>query len=255
MWSSHEIPWLKINDFLLNAEKPAEPKSFSEQIIRKIYSLIPYDQARVYFVNGNDKVYDQILLEVDQQWDVAYLQYFSKLDNGRYSLAQRMEDSNPILGVDGGVINWNKKKTDEFLEHYIKPQGLSSSVGFRLKDSDNTTKSIFCLDRIGNCNFSQNEIEIVRKVYPHLENLFKHVTILGSIFSQTKTSELEKVLTGREYEIVDLLSKGMSPIKIAKKCGISLQTVYKHIANIYAKLQISSRQELMIKVYETGGAR
>jgi DNA-binding CsgD family transcriptional regulator len=43
-------------------------------------------------------------------------------------------------------------------------------------------------------------------------------------------------------------------MKIAERFGISLQTVYKHIANIHSKLNISSRQELLLKVYESRGA-
>jgi DNA-binding CsgD family transcriptional regulator len=254
MWSAAEIPWLKINDFLLHSEKSYEPKSFSEQIIKKLYSLIPYDQARVFLVNGNDKVYDSILLEVDQQWDDAYRQYFSSIENGRYSLSHQMEGGSPILGGNGGVVDWSKNKADEFLQNYIKPQGIRYSVGFRLKDADNMTKSIFCLDRMGYRGFSEHEINIISIVFPHLENLFRNVTILGSIISHPKNSQLEKILTGREYEIVELLSRGMPPIRIAEKFGISLQTVYKHIANIYTKLNISSRQELLLKVYESSGA-
>ena len=251
MWSAIDLPWSKINDFLLYAEEPSEPKSFSEQIINKLYTLIPYDQARVYLISGNEKVYDDILVNVEKDWDDAYLQYFSIIENGRFSLSRHMENGSPILGVDGDVVDWSRKKADEFLENYIKPQGLRYSVGFRLKDADNMIKSIFCLDRIGYCGFSQQEIEIVRIVFPHLENLFRNVTILGSTYSHPKNSQLEKILTGREYEIVELLSRGMAPNKIAEKFGISLQTVYKHIANMHTKLNISSRQELLLKVYES----
>jgi DNA-binding CsgD family transcriptional regulator len=254
MWSTTEIPWVKINHFLLHSEKPYEPKSFSEQIIKKLYSLIPYDQARVFLVNGNDKVYDSILVEVEQQWDDAYRQYFSSIENGRYSLSNQMVGGSPILGIDGGVVDWSKNKVDEFLENYIKPQGIRYSVGFRLKDTDNTTKSIFCLDRMGYCGFSEHEIEIISIVFPHLENLFRKVTVLGSILSHPKNPQLEKILTDREYEVVEYLSRGMLPVKVAEKFGISLQTVYKHIANIHTKLNVSNRQELLLKVYESKGA-
>ena len=77
MWSTIDLPWSKINDFLLHVEEPSEPKSFSEQIINRLYNLIPYDQARVYLINGNEKVYDDILVNVEKEWDDAYLQYFS----------------------------------------------------------------------------------------------------------------------------------------------------------------------------------
>ena len=48
--------------FLLDSERIREPREFCVQVIKKIYSLIPYDQARIYFVNDNGKVNDAVLI-------------------------------------------------------------------------------------------------------------------------------------------------------------------------------------------------
>lgn len=50
-------------------------------------------------------------------------------------------------------------------------------------------------------------------------------------------------LTGREMEILQNLSKGLSYNEIAEILFISPKTVRNHIHNIYTKLQISSRYE------------
>ncbi len=63
-----------------------------------------------------------------------------------------------------------------------------------------------------------------------------------------KNSELEKLST-REQEILDLLSKGFRYKEIASKLFINIETVRKHIHNIYDKLQVSSRTDALNKVY------
>ncbi len=51
----------------------------------------------------------------------------------------------------------------------------------------------------------------------------------------------EKVLSKRETEILELVSKGLTYSQIAEKCFISPGTVRKHIDNIYEKLHVHSK--------------
>ena len=63
-----------------------------------------------------------------------------------------------------------------------------------------------------------------------------------------KNDELEKLST-REQEILEQLSKGFRYKEIATKLFINIETVRKHIHNIYDKLQVSSRTDALNKVY------
>ena len=57
--------------------------------------------------------------------------------------------------------------------------------------------------------------------------------------------EQEDKLTKREFEILEHLSKGLKSQELADKLFISPATVKKHIENIYNKLQLHSRVELV----------
>jgi Response regulator containing a CheY-like receiver domain and an HTH DNA-binding domain len=52
-------------------------------------------------------------------------------------------------------------------------------------------------------------------------------------------------LTSREWEVVDLLRKGMSTRAIAELLGISAVTVRRHISAVHGKLGVGSRAELL----------
>ena len=56
-------------------------------------------------------------------------------------------------------------------------------------------------------------------------------------------------LTDRELELLQLLSTGLRNKEIADSLFISLDTVKKHVNNIYRKLQVQSRAEAVNKVF------
>jgi DNA-binding NarL/FixJ family response regulator len=66
--------------------------------------------------------------------------------------------------------------------------------------------------------------------------------------AESRDTRLEDYnLTRREKEILTLLIDGLSYKAIAAQCFISMDTVFSHIKNIYAKLNIHSRSELAAK--------
>lgn len=68
-------------------------------------------------------------------------------------------------------------------------------------------------------------------------------------FQKTKTEidDLNK-LTKSEVEILELLSKGFLYKEIADKKFVSIDTVKKHISNMYRKLQVSNKTEAINKL-------
>lgn len=57
-------------------------------------------------------------------------------------------------------------------------------------------------------------------------------------------------LTPREKEILLLITQGMTNELIADKLFISVQTVRNHIKNIYDKLQVHSRAQVVVKAFK-----
>ena len=64
-------------------------------------------------------------------------------------------------------------------------------------------------------------------------------------------SWLEGVLTPREIEVFIQVEKGQKNRDIASRLCISINTVKRHLDNIYCKLDVNSRTELVAKVYRS----
>jgi non-specific serine/threonine protein kinase len=58
------------------------------------------------------------------------------------------------------------------------------------------------------------------------------------------------VLTSREEEVAELASTGLAHREIAERMSVSKRTVDAHLEHIYAKLGVSSWQELAVWLAE-----
>ena len=69
-------------------------------------------------------------------------------------------------------------------------------------------------------------------------------------FRNSKTGQEDFKLTPRETEILDLLVRGNSYKMIADKSFISIDTVKKHLQNIYHKLHVNCGTEAVVKALQ-----
>lgn len=247
------IPWTKIHDFLTYCGNIRIPKQFCIIVVDEINKLIPYDQARIYFLNENGKVYDEYLFGVDKKWTRLYHEYYSHIENGRYSIfANVYKDGRYCIpSVKNCIHNYTVSKDDEFIVDYIRPQGLRYSFGFGLHDIDNNLKCAITLDRTSPVNFNETEVNVMYYIRIHIDNLYRNFFVNTKDYitkNNLETIQKEALLTPREIEITELITNGNSTDDISKKLFISTATVYKHLANIYSKMNVNSRQELLLKL-------
>jgi two-component system, NarL family, response regulator LiaR len=72
------------------------------------------------------------------------------------------------------------------------------------------------------------------------------VTVAGD--TQVNENELKKLnLTGREYEVLQLLTKGLSNSEIADKLFLSISTIKTHVSNLFVKMDVKSRTQAIEK--------
>lgn len=81
----------------------------------------------------------------------------------------------------------------------------------------------------------------------------KEVYISQSDELTINETELKKLnLSNREYEVLQLLTKGYSNAEIAKKLFLSLSTVKTHVSNLFVKMDVKSRTQAIEKARRSG---
>jgi len=149
----------------------------------------------------------------------------------------------------------------EYYRSYYNQTGLSDEICYAFY-LDKGVAIVISLMRSGKSSrFSAREFRLLNQVVPvivsmaqrHWHNVpdrFNIDTENGgqsdeySLIESTVSTMFAKRLTPRETQVVAQVLEGHSSDSIAKDLGISVGTVRIHRRNIYAKLQISSQQEL-----------
>jgi DNA-binding CsgD family transcriptional regulator len=244
---SDDARWKSIYDFISVCGKARNPKTFAVEILENIGGLCSFDQALVYFFDGNRKVCGQHLVGIDEHWSSMYLGHYANVDNRQYSCFADVREGS--LSITQRCIDWDKEPSTEFVPNFIRPRGLTCSFGFALFDLNGVYRAVISLDRVREKRFSANELVNLQLIIPQLNNLHKNYFYQSFSRDAIKRATWDTAnLTAREAEIADLLCQGVSAANISRTLYIALSTTYKHIAHIYEKLNVSSQQEMLVRL-------
>lgn len=78
--------------------------------------------------------------------------------------------------------------------------------------------------------------------------------VVESFRRTSPVSRGENDLTGRERDVLALLSEGLSDKEIATRLNVGYETVRSHMKHIYDKLHVHSRTEAVVKFLASEGA-
>jgi RNA polymerase sigma factor (sigma-70 family) len=71
--------------------------------------------------------------------------------------------------------------------------------------------------------------------------------VIKSFQQRSQLNEESNLLTPKEKEVLELLSKGLLYKEIAERLGVTHETVKKHLKNIYQKLHVQNKIEALNK--------
>ncbi len=105
-----------------------------------------------------------------------------------------------------------------------------------------------------------SEQEIINSVYAVAkDNRFYCNKVLDIVMEETESEEDENCaptdLSPREYEVLQLITKGRTTTMIADELHVSIHTINSHRKNILKKLNLRSPTELIVYALETGLVR
>lgn len=170
------------------------------------------------------------------------------------------------LGVDSGLFRLRDIAPDRFYQseyyrsYYIRT-GLAEEICYILHLPNGVAAAISLMRSGERSRFSSREFRLLESASPvvislarrHWQNAAGKFDIGAasgnlrqdrSMIENTVAALFSQRITPRETQVVAQVLEGHSSDSIARSLGISVGTVRIHRRNIYAKLQISSQQEL-----------
>ena len=118
--------------------------------------------------------------------------------------------------------------------------GLKRGLAYASRPTPHSKEaSYICLD-IGRAPYSRAHTEALRYALPHLHELLRRVC-------GKAPDKLTAALSGRELEVMQWLKEGKTAWEIGVILSISERTVKFHIANCYAKLNVTNRSQAIAR--------
>lgn len=233
-----DLPWSRINDYLLEVGSARDANEFGRRALSCLNDLVAYDGNGLFAVNDGTGRMRVFVSSIASKWIELYHNYYWKVQP-------------PLPSSNTKIIDYRELRHTEYATDFISPQGIRYTAAiYNLKSVDNNPVGLIINRSKTSPGFSEQERMILEVIQPHLSNLYAiHTLLARSDIMQlpdaaTIASDF-KCLTKREAEIAALICHKFRTGMIATQLMISPMTVYRHVANIFTKLNVFDREELV----------
>lgn len=133
---------------------------------------------------------------------------------------------------------------------FLLPNGLVHHVGFWLQDTQHHQAWLFNFHRKGSASdFDALDHARARLIRACLQG--QALSVRPWPAAQTARPDGWQHLSRREQDVCHALGRGLANKQIAVQLGISPRTVENHLRNIFEKLQVASRTQLVAMLMQT----
>lgn len=243
-----ETEWNTINSILLEIYTIKNIDIMAEKLLKMFRMLIPYSNGYFVVLDKNQNIiYDRsFFIGIDEQKKKEYVNYFYEKDYLRFVYDIITETT---VYRDTDIIEEDVRTKTEFYRNFLMPLKVPYGAGILLMRNEKLIGiiNLFRNKELG--DFTEKDIYILGVLRKHLANI-TYDLLNDSIGVKNQESKLEGLyddynLSDREKEVTRLIKQGKTNIDISDEMMISISTVKKHIYNIYAKLNVKSRTQLL----------
>ena len=243
-----EAQWEKINTIILGIYSEGDLRKMRLRFLQDIKELIPYDKSFFdlgYKKNTQVVFFDPVTSTVEQKYLNAYYDTYESIALMFWFFSQNNTD----IYRESDYITDVMLETSVFYNEWLKPQGIKHSMGSRVAKDGVLYGSVNLWRDDTHGDFTENELEILRVLNKHLALHF-HNKYPNGIKRNSENDYSDSLmhlygLTDREAEIVENIYQGLASKDIAEKLFISENTVKKHTYNIFKKMNVKNRSQVI----------
>lgn len=240
--------WQKINDIVLHIYSKTDIYNMRLDFLREVKELIPFDKSFFdlgYKKNAKVVFFDPVTETVNEKYLNSYFKVYESVDVMFWFFSQN--ESNIYRETD--YVPSATLGMSLFYNEWMLPQNIRYSMGSKVAQDDILYGSVNLWRGEDKGDFTDEEIEILKVLNEHL-SLYFHNRYPNGIRRNDDNDYADTLmhlynLTARESEIVELIYQGLTSKQIAEKIYISENTVKKHTYNIFKKMKVSNRSQII----------
>lgn len=231
--------WLVLNNIIYRIYSVTDLTQMRKGLLEQLRLLLDFDAADFFLapVNGEDRLEDGVGLNADLEGT----QMFDSVDYSRGI----MYSGKCMVYRETDIVDDAERVQTEFYKSFYLKNRWHYSMQIILAYNKEFLGVITLYRTIGKPNFRYEDVFLMDMLKDHLAyRLYtgKQSRESGKIGIHEAAEEYH--LTKKEEEIVHFLLEGKENSDICDELMISLNTLKKHILNIYRKLGINNRIQM-----------
>jgi DNA-binding CsgD family transcriptional regulator len=237
--------WLVLNNIIYKIYTTEDFDSMRHVLLEQLKMVLDFDSAD-FFLANRDGI-PGLVNPVTYNCDGVYPQTYDALDYSRGI----MYGGKSLVYRETDIISDEKRVQTEYYKKVYAPNNWHFSLQMILAREKEFLGVITFYRTIGKDNFHYDDIFLLDMLKDHLAyRLYQERHRAGSKKLSAEQAAEKFELTKREGTILRLLMAGMDNAEISEKLVISVNTLKKHVLNIYRKLGIRNRIQMFKMIHE-----
>ncbi len=251
-----DYEWQALSQMMYRMNRQPNYEAFASTLLEQINAIIPFAHGLVFKAEKTD---GQIALRdvVIKPQEGIYKEFSEKYMRGNYNAKWLSYLNSPWSTVFRYSSITSMWQDSVIYEDILKPLDLYYAIYITLVHRDRPLGAVAIWRKRDEQDFSERELYMLETLKIHIELKFYYLLYfdvvpknIGQQSERTRIGEFGEHynLTKRELEIVQLIYSEKDSSEICELLYISDSTLRKHIHNIYQKVGIKSRIQLIRKI-------
>lgn len=239
--------WIVLNNIIYKIYTTEDFHAMRTGLLEQLKMVLDFDSADFFLANSGDQ--PGLVDPITYNCDGVYPQMYDELDYSRGI----MYSGKSLVYRETDIISDEKRMQTEYYKRVYSPNNWHFSLQVILAREKEFLGVITFYRTIGKDNFHYDDIFLMDMLKDHIAfRLYQERQNASSKKLTVVQAAVRFELTKREETILGLLMTGDDNAAICKKLVISVNTLKKHILNIYRKLGIRSRIQMYKMISDTG---
>lgn len=239
--------WVVVNSIIYKIYTIQDNTKMRELFLEDMKMVLDFDSADFY-ISSVDKE-KKLINPVMYNCELNFSDFYEKIDRELKTVFA----SNSIVFKGTDLDPDEKSILGKFYNDVCRPNNWHYSLHVILSMNKELIGKITFYRNIGKGNFDYDDIFLLDMLKNHLSfRLYKDKEDYDSMNEKITVSTASQKfgLTKREHLILKMLMEGMDNNTICDELNISVNTLKKHILNIYRKLGIRNRVQMFKMIME-----
>ncbi|MEY8356714.1 helix-turn-helix transcriptional regulator [Lachnospiraceae bacterium 54-53] len=240
--------WMVLNSIIYKIYTTENFQDMRADFLEQLKLLLDFDSADFFLASrdGGNHLIDPVYYNCSENMSLA----FDELD---YSRGIMYGSGKSMVYRETDIISDEKRMQSEYYRKVYRPNNWHYSLQLILGKEKRFLGVVTFYRNLGKENFQYDDIFLLDMLKDHLAyRLFRNKQESSNSEEKMTVSQASEKfeLTKREQTILKMLMEGKDSNKLGEELSISINTLKKHILNIYRKLGVKNRVQLFKMIKE-----